>query len=686
MVIDDDAEVSSTTDGSNPQLDCSLGKEVGEGRVVEIREVPNEAKVIDVDLPNTVEETSETSGDGCKEHFNIVLESRVIIKAKSVAFADAVVQEADERIIGQVHEIQRHQEFTNSDIFVPEKQKKKINDQGKVKVSLRNKTESDKSLNQGIRVCQIALQNKPNKSISKSESTRSLMREVSEKEKKHNTTEDIACLSESDIEIIEDEDICIVEEVPGRFVEDSSKRADLLKEPSRQAEKIEESSSTSFSEGKPTLPQKKIVQSQKTDPPSKPVTEKPPCSHLHLEEDACPKALLSGGECKLVNCSDNLQHTFPATFLEALGQEFCLRHLRNKVCTRALPPFLCSSSQHVESMEPVLAFYKDYRYRVYKSCPNCCRKISEQAPSDEEKDASHLDKTTNEQTPASIADNDGGRPSVVVERPLKDFCSHIKFRMKLCNVRDKAKCPTAGCTDVHAINEVLKIQFCRDFLDDPSQCQKTPCLPHFNLGELQERYHLAIRARVLNCSKCIFRCKHFNLANLVEKKQRPCADDFAGRCPHEKDGLVVCAFVHREEVQHLDLPAAANSTMADYEQTFCKSLASCKGFCKTCRSEMEEMKKEFEKKTKMEVFKPVGPSPPPGIPPKTVAKPGEGSSGQVKASERGFSSQTGPRSQPTTTPRPKLEPHPESRPQGRRCKIYWGSGFCRFGSSCRFLH
>merc|ERR1712203_821135 len=94
---------------------------------------------------------------------------------------------------------------------------------------------------------------------------------------------------------------------------------------------------------------------------------------------------------------------------------------------------------------------------------------------------------------------------------MGDFCGHIKFRMKLCKVRDKAKCPIAGCPDVHAINNVLKIQFCNDYLEDPSQCKKISCLPHFNLDELQERYHLAIRARVLNCSKCIFRCKHFNL-------------------------------------------------------------------------------------------------------------------------------------------------------------------------------
>jgi len=485
-----------------------------------------------------------------------------------------------------------------------------------------------------------------------------------------------------------DEDICIVEEVkgtPARFIEENSKRAVQPKDKSREAEKIEESASRSTSDRKPTLPQKKTAQSQKTDLSSNPVTEKTPCSHPHLEEEACPKALLSAGEeCKLVNCSaDNLQHTFPDAFLEALGQEFCLRHLRNKVCTRALPPFLCSSSQHVEEMEPVLAFYKDYRHRVYKSCPNCCQKISESAPSGEKKDASHLH--SNKQTTAGIEDNDGkgGGPRVVVKRVLKDFCGHIKFRMKLCNVRDKAKCPIVGCTDVHAINDVLKIQFCRDFLDDPSQCKNTSCLPHFNLGDLQERYHLAIRARVLNCSKCIFRCKHFNLANVAEKKPRPCADDFAGECPHKKGGLVVCPFVHREEVQHLDLTAETSSTMAEYEQTFFKSLAACKGFCKTCRSEMEEMKKEFEKKTKMEVFKPVGPSPPPVSQQKAPAKPAEGSC-KIKASESIISSHTG--NQPAVASRQRFESNPESRAQGRRCRIYWGSGFCRFGSSCRFLH
>ena len=97
------------------------------------------------------------------------------------------------------------------------------------------------------------------------------------------------------------------------------------------------------------------------------------------------------------------------------------------------------------------------------------------------------------------------------------------------------------------------------------------------------------------------------------------------------------------------------------------------------------MKTEFEKRTKMEVFKPTGPSPPPGSQTKSRAKPGEGS-GQMKASERVFSSQTAPRSQPATAPRQKFEAHPESRAQGRRCRIYWGSGYCRFGTSCRFLH
>ena len=621
VMLDDNAEVSSTTDGNDPQLDCSLGKEVGEGRVVEIREVPNQTEVVKVKEV----ETSEKD----RNQFNIILESQVVIKAKSVVFADAVVHEADKRILGQVHEIQRHPEFKNSDIFVPENQKKKITDEGKLKVSLRNKTESDKRLDQGTRVCQISIvEGKLDRDISKSETN--LTKEVPRTEKEHNPREYVACLSESDIEIIEDDDICIVEEVksfPGKCVDDNSKKPDHPKDKISQEEKIVETAFVrGVNERKPRLPQQITVQSQKTDQSSKTVIEKPPCNHVLLEEEACPKALLSGGDCKLVNCSGHLQHIFPKAFLESLRQEFCLRHLRNKVCTRALPPFLCSSRQHVESSEPVLAFYKDYRYRVHKNCPNCRQNILEPSPSEQEKVVSQMEKTAHAQTTAGNKDSDGGKgclPKVILKRSLRDFCGHIKFRMKLCKVRDKAKCPIAGCPDVHAINDVLKIQFCNDYLEDPSQCKKISCLPHFNLDELQERYHLAIRARVLNCSKCIFRCKHFNLANVGEKKPRPCADDFAGKCQHEEEGLVVCTFVHKEEVQHLDL-VETNSTLAEYEQAFFKSLAACKGFCKTCRSEMEEAKKNFEKKTRMEVFKTVELSRPAGSQLKTTSRQIEG--------------------------------------------------------------
>merc|ERR1712107_253165 len=136
-----------------------------------------------------------------------------------------------------------------------------------------------------------------------------------------------------------------------------------------------------------------------------------------------------------------------------------------------------------------------------------------------------------------------------------------------------------------------------------------------------------------------------------------------------KDGLVACAFVHREEVQHLDLPVAANLTLAQYEEVFFKSLAACKGFCKICRSEIEEMKKEFERKTKMEVFKPVGqallaPAPAESSSQRKEAAPVKNSTNQPSVASK----QTGDQ---------------ESRVGGRRCRI-WGSGFCRFGSNCRF--
>ena len=386
---------------------------------------------------------------------------------------------------------------------------------------------------------------------------------------------------------------------------------------------------------------------------------------------ACPNVLLSGAECKLVNCSaSGLQHNFPEDFLDSLGQEFCLRHLRNRVCTRALPPFICSSRQHVESPGPVLAFYKSYRQKVYKNCANCCQKISEDLPIEQKKDPSKMETKFNAQSTPIIyskSAEEGGKAKAAV----KDFCGHIKFRMNLCRFRDKVKCQRTGCTDVHAINEVLKIQFCKDYLEDPQACKKSSCAPHFDLNQLQERYHLAVRARVLNCSKCIFRCKHFNMANVAEKKPRPCADDFAGKCSQVKDGLVACAFVHREEVQHLDLPVAANLTLAQYEEVFFKSLAACKGFCKICRSEIEEMKKEFERKTKMEVFKPVGQA--------LIAAPAESSSQRKEAAPVNNST-----NQPSVAS--KQTGDQESRVGGRRCRIFWGSGFCRFGSNCRFSH
>ena len=199
-------------------------------------------------------------------------------------------------------------------------------------------------------------------------------------------------------------------------------------------------------EKKPKLPQIKTGAPKKTDPSQRPANV--PCTHPHLETEACPNVLLSGAECKLVNCSaSGLQHNFPEDFLDSLGQEFCLRHLRNRVCTRALPPFICSSRQHVESPGPVLAFYRSYRQRVYKNCANCCQKISEDLPIEQKKDPSKMETKFNAQSTPTIyskSAEEGGKAKAAV----KDFCGHIKFRMNLCRFRDKTKCQRTGSSSI----------------------------------------------------------------------------------------------------------------------------------------------------------------------------------------------------------------------------------------------
>ena len=89
--------------------------------------------------------------------FNIRLEKSLSIIAKSVAFVDAIVENADELIFNQVHEIRRHPLFKNSAIFVPDKQKKKINPDGRLKMSLRNRIELVQQLGKGKLIGQILI-------------------------------------------------------------------------------------------------------------------------------------------------------------------------------------------------------------------------------------------------------------------------------------------------------------------------------------------------------------------------------------------------------------------------------------------------------------------------------------------------------------------------------------------------
>merc|ERR1712156_1257966 len=107
------------------------------------------------------------------------------------------------------------------------------------------------------------------------------------------------------------------------------------------------------------------------------------------------------------------------------------------------------------------------------------------------------------------------------------------------------------------------------------------------------------------------------------------------------------------------MPVPANLTLAEYEEVFFKCLAACKGFCKICRSEIEEMKKEFERKTKMEVFKPVGQA--------LLAAPAESSSQRKEAAlVKNYTDQPSVASRQTSDQ--------ESRAGGRRCRIFLGVG------------
>jgi hypothetical protein len=310
----------------------------------------------------------------------------------------------------------------------------------------------------------------------------------------------------------------------------------------------------------------------------------------------------------------------------------------------------------------------------------------------------------------------------MTQQANKDHCAHIKFRMTLCKYRDKNKCTKSGCTDVHAINEVLKIEFCRDYMENPAQCQSSDCLPHFSQDQLQEKYRLSIRARVLNCSKCIFRCKHFNTANLPNKKAKICDQDLASKCSNLQKGL--CTFVHKEEVLHLNLP----SDNAKYKTSFYQLLAGCKGFCKICKAEIGAQKSDFERRTGVEGYEPSKPSmahqthskTAEGLPGGTSIRqhqstsksihsevpqpkrahpevtrtvqqvvPSAGAAATIKVGVGGPHVATKPsvsRVGPSQPPA-QLTNQGQIRPSARgRCRIFWGGGNCRFGAKCRFHH
>ena len=89
------------------------------------------------------------------KRYNVVLQETIDIPGKSVSYAQVRVENGDDDVFNQVHEIIRHPEFKNAAIFIPERQKKKICKNEKLHMSIRNRVVDTKRLQQGKIVGQI---------------------------------------------------------------------------------------------------------------------------------------------------------------------------------------------------------------------------------------------------------------------------------------------------------------------------------------------------------------------------------------------------------------------------------------------------------------------------------------------------------------------------------------------------
>ena len=92
------------------------------------------------------------------KRYNVTLLETIDIPGKSVAYAQVSIENGDRDVFNHVHEIIRHPDFKSPAIFIPERQKKKICENEKLHMSIRNRLEESKRLQGGKIVGQIIVQ------------------------------------------------------------------------------------------------------------------------------------------------------------------------------------------------------------------------------------------------------------------------------------------------------------------------------------------------------------------------------------------------------------------------------------------------------------------------------------------------------------------------------------------------
>ena len=76
---------------------------------------------------------------GPVKRYKVALLENITIPGRTVSYAQVNVVSPDSLVFDKVHEILRHPDFKNNDIFVPERQKKKISKAVKLHMSIRNR-------------------------------------------------------------------------------------------------------------------------------------------------------------------------------------------------------------------------------------------------------------------------------------------------------------------------------------------------------------------------------------------------------------------------------------------------------------------------------------------------------------------------------------------------------------------